>query len=190
VLYPVPELPLGWVASGGFASLCRATWRTLMELKLVNIAKPETLNFILGQSHFIKTVEDVHEALVSAVPGIKFGLAFCEASGPALVRTSGTDAALIKLAQENALALSAGHSFILFLGEGFYPVNVLNVVKMIPEVCRVFCATANPTQVVVVETAQGRGILGVVDGIASQGVEGSEDVAHRKEFLRTIGYKL
>lgn len=161
-----------------------------MELKLVNIDKPESLNFILGQSHFIKTVEDIYEALVTAVPGIKFGLAFCEASGPALVRTAGTDEALIKLAEKNALALSAGHSFILFLGEGFYPINVLNTIKMIPEVCRIFCATANPTQVIVAETDQGRGILGVIDGFESKGVEGPDDVAHRKEFLRMIGYKL
>ena len=161
-----------------------------MELKIIQIDNPEEINFILGQSHFIKTVQDVHEALVGAVPGIKFGLAFCEASGPALVRTSGTDEALIALAQKNALALSAGHSFILFLGEGFYPINVLNVIKMIPEVCRVFCATANPTQVIIAETEQGRGILGVVDGIAPQGVEGPDDAAQRKEFLRAIGYKL
>lgn len=161
-----------------------------MELKLVNIDKPEPLNFILGQSHFIKTVEDVHEAMVSSLPGVKFGLAFCESSGPALVRTTGTDEDLVALAQKNALALSAGHSFILFLGEGFYPVNVLNTIKMIPEVCRIFCATANPTQVVVAETEQGRGILGVIDGVASKGVEGPDDVADRKAFLRMIGYKL
>lgn len=161
-----------------------------MELKLLIIDKPETLNFVLGQSHFIKTVEDIHEALVTSVPGIQFGLAFCESSGPALVRTTGTDEALIALAQKNALALSAGHSFILFLGEGFFPINVLNTIKMIPEVCRIFCATANPTQVIIVETDQGRGILGVIDGVASKGVEGPEDVAHRREFLRMIGYKL
>jgi adenosine/AMP kinase len=161
-----------------------------MELKLVSIEKPETMNFVVGQSHFIKTVEDIHEAMIAAVPGIKFGLAFCEASGPALVRTTGNDEELVKLARENALALSAGHSFILFLGEGFYPINVLNTIKMIPEVCRIFCATANPTQVVVAETEQGRGVLGVIDGFASKGVEGPEDVAHRKEFLRMIGYKL
>lgn len=161
-----------------------------MELKLVEIDKPEALNFILGQSHFIKTVEDIHEAMVSTVPGIKFGLAFCESSGPALVRTTGTDEALIALAQKNALALAAGHSFILFLGQGFYPINVLNVIKMIPEVCRIFCATANPTQVIIAETEQGRGILGVIDGVASKGVEGPDDVAHRKEFLRMVGYKL
>jgi adenosine/AMP kinase len=161
-----------------------------MELKLVAIEKPEPLNFILGQSHFIKTVEDIHEAMVGAVPGIKFGLAFCEASGPALVRSTGTDEELIALAQKNALALSAGHSFILFLGEGFFPINVLNTVKMIPEVCRVFCATANPTQVILAESEQGRGILGVIDGVTSKGVEGPADVTHRKEFLRLIGYKI
>ena len=161
-----------------------------MELKLVDIEKPEPINFILGQSHFIKTVEDVHEALGTTVPEIKFGLAFCEASGPCLVRTTGTDDALIALAQKNAVALSAGHSFILFLGEGFFPINVLNTVKMIPEVCRIFCATANPTQVILAETEQGRGILGVVDGEASKGVEGPDDIAHRHNFLRMIGYKL
>lgn len=161
-----------------------------MEFKLVTIEKPESLNFILGQSHFIKTVEGIHEAMVASVPGIKFGLAFCESSGPALVRTTGTDEELIALAQKNALALSAGHSFILFLGEGFFPINVLNTIKMTPEVCRIFCATANPTQVIVAETEQGRGILGVIDGIASRGVEGPDDVVHRKEFLRMIGYKL
>ena len=161
-----------------------------MELKIASIDKPEPINFILGQSHFIKTVEDIHEAMISAVPGIKFGLAFCESSGPALVRTTGTDEQMIALARKNALTLSAGHSFILFLGEGFYPINVLNTIKMIPEVCRIFCATANPTQVIVAETEQGRGILGVIDGVASKGVEGPDDVVHRKGFLRTIGYKL
>jgi adenosine/AMP kinase len=161
-----------------------------MELTLVPIEKPADLNFILGQSHFIKTVEDLHEALVQAVPGIKFGLAFCEASGPALVRASGTDAALVELAKQNALALSAGHSFIIILGSGYFPINVLNTVKMLPEVCRVFCATANPTQVIVAESEQGRGILGVIDGDKSRGIEDDADVAHRKEFLRKIGYKL
>jgi adenosine/AMP kinase len=161
-----------------------------MELVLVTIEKPEELNFILGQSHFIKTVEDLHETLVQAVPGIKFGLAFCEASGVALVRASGTDPALVELAKKNALALSAGHSFIIFLGEGFYPINVLNQVKLMPEVCRVFCATANLTQVVLAETEQGRGILGVIDGVKSKGVEGESDVAWRIGFLRQIGYKL
>jgi hypothetical protein len=161
-----------------------------VELAVVQIEKPEAVNFILGQSHFIKTVEDVHEALVSTVPGIKFGLAFCESSGPALVRTSGTDKELIELAKRNALALSAGHSFIIFLGESFYPINILNTVKMVPEVCRIFCATANPVEVILAETEQGRGILGVVDGIKSKGVETNDDIAQRKAFLRMIGYKL
>jgi adenosine/AMP kinase len=161
-----------------------------MELTTLKIEKPEAINFILGQTHFIKSVEDIHEALVTAVPGIKFGLAFCEASGKCLVRWSGTDPAMIALAQKNALALGCGHSFILFLGEGFYPVNVLNTVKMVPEVCRIFCATANPVEVVVAQTEQGRGIVGVVDGFAPKGVEGDEDIAWRKGFLRQIGYKL
>jgi uncharacterized protein len=161
-----------------------------MELTTVRIEKPDTVNFILGQTHFIKTVEDVHEALVNAVPGIKFGVAFCEASGRCLVRWSGTDPALVDLARRNALALGAGHSFIVFLGDGFYPVNVLNAIKAVPEVCRVFCATANPTEVVVAVTAQGRGILGVVDGSPPTGVEGDPDIAWRKGFLRQIGYKL
>ncbi len=161
-----------------------------MDFKIVQIEKPETMNFILGQSHFIKTVEDLHEALVGAVPGIQFGLAFCEASGPALVRATGTDDELIELAKQNALALSAGHSFIIFLGEGFYPINVLNAVKRVPEVCRIFCATANPVEVILAETDQGRGILGVVDGFKSKGVETEEDVEERKGLLRAIGYKL
>jgi len=161
-----------------------------VELTVVRIEKPEAVNLILGQSHFIKTVEDLHEALVGAVPGIKFGLAFCESSGPALVRASGTDEELIELAKRNALALGAGHSFIIFLGEGFYPVNVLNAVKMVPEVCRIFCATANPVEVILAETEQGRGILGVVDGVKTKGIETEEDVAQRKDFLRMIGYKL
>lgn len=161
-----------------------------MNLITVKIEKPEDTNFILGQSHFIKTVEDLHEALVTAVPGIKFGLAFCEASGKCLVRWTGTDEAMTELAKKNAFALGAGHSFILFLGEGFFPVNVLNVVKMVPEVCRVFCATANPVEVILSETDQGRGILGVVDGSSPKGIEGDEDIAWRKGFLRTIGYKL
>lgn len=161
-----------------------------MELKLIPIDKPDDLNFILGQSHFIKTVEDLHEALVQAVPGIKFGLAFCEASGPSLVRASGTDEGLIELAKTNALNLRAGHSFIIMLGAGYFPINVLNTVKLVPEVCRIFCATANPTQVVVAESEQGRGILGVIDGELTKGVETEADVAHRKQFLRMIGYKL
>ena len=161
-----------------------------MELLTVRIDKPETTNFILGQSHFIKTVEDLHEVLVNAVPGIKFGLAFCEASGACLVRLSGTDAALVELARRNALAIGAGHTFIVVLGDGFFPVNVLNAVKAVPEVCRVYCATANPTEVVIAQTAQGRGILGVVDGASPKGVEAEADVAWRKNLLRQIGYKL
>ncbi|MGC8855807.1 MAG: adenosine-specific kinase [Anaerolineae bacterium] len=160
-----------------------------MELKTVKIEKPEVINFILGQSHFIKTVEDVHEALVTAVPGIKFGLAFCEASGKCLVRWSGTDEAMIELARKNALAIGAGHSFIVFLGEGFYPINVLNAIKQVPEVARIFCATANPVEVIVAETEQGRGILGVVDGFSPKGIEDEEGIAWRKNFLRMIGYK-
>ncbi|MDY7077031.1 MAG: adenosine-specific kinase [Chloroflexota bacterium] len=161
-----------------------------MELTVVQIEKPEAVNLILGQSHFIKTVEDLHEALVGGVPGIRFGLAFCESSGPALVRASGTDDELIELAKKNALALSAGHSFIIFLGEGFYPVNVLNVVKMVPEVCHIFCATANPVEVILAETEQGRAILGAVDGVKTKGIETEDDVTQRKNLLRTIGYKL
>jgi len=161
-----------------------------LELKVVTIEKPEPINFILGQSHFIKTVEDIHEALVTAVPGIKFGLAFCEASGEALVRWSGTDETMIELAKKNTCALRAGHSFIIFLGEGFYPVNVLNAVKNIPEVAGVFCATANPVEVIIAETAQGRGILGVIDGVSAKGIEDEHGIAWRKGFLRAIGYKL
>ena len=160
-----------------------------MNLTTVPIEKPEEINFILGQSHFIKTVEDMHEALVSGVPGIKFGLAFCEASGKCLVRWSGTDTEMIELAKKNALTIGAGHSFILFLGAGFFPVNVLNAVKSLPEVCRVFCATANPVEVIVAESDQGRGIVGVIDGFKPQGVEGEADIAWRKGFLRQIGYK-
>jgi len=161
-----------------------------MEIKLVQIEKPEPINFILGQSHFIKTVEDIHEAMVNTVPGIKFGLAFCEASGKCLVRFSGSDEAMVELAKQNALAIGAGHSFILFLGEGFYPINILNAVKNVPEVARIFCATANPTQVLVAESEQGRGILGVIDGSAPKGIEDDAEKDWRKSFLRMIGYKL
>ena len=161
-----------------------------MEITTVKIEKPEEINFILGQSHFIKTVEDVHEALVNAVPGIKFGLAFCEASGKCLVRWSGTDEAMIDLARKNALAIGAGHSFIVFLGEGFFPVNVLKTIQNTPEVCRIFCATANPTEVLVAKTELGRGILGVVDGSSPKGVEDEQGITWRKGFLRKIGYKL
>ena len=161
-----------------------------MQLTAIRIDKPDTTNFILGQTHFIKSVEDIHEALVGAVPGIKFGLAFCEASGKCLVRCSGTDAAMVQLAQKNASTLGAGHCFIVFLGEGYYPVNVLNAIKMVPEVCRIFCATANPVEVVVAETNQGRGVLGVIDGFPPKGAEGEDDVAWRKNLLRQFGYKL
>jgi len=160
-----------------------------MELKLVQIEKPEDTNFILGQSHFIKTVEDIHEALVTHVPGIQFGLAFCEASGKCLIRWSGTNPEMIELAKMNAQAIGAGHSFILFLGNGFFPVNVLGAVQAVPEVCHIFCATANPTQVILAESGQGRGILGVIDGASPLGIEGDEDIAWRKGFLRMIGYK-
>ncbi len=160
-----------------------------METTIVQIEKPEDVNFVLGQSHFIKTVEDVHEALVNAVPGIKFGLAFCEASGPCLVRASGTDDAMVDLATRNAMNIGAGHSFILFLAQGYFPVNVLNVIKSVPEIAGIFCATSNPTQVVVAQSDQGRGIIGVIDGASPKGVEKQEDVVARKEFLRKIGYK-
>ncbi|WP_298405018.1 adenosine-specific kinase [uncultured Chloroflexus sp.] len=161
-----------------------------MQLHLVSITKPAELNIILGQSHFIKTVEDLHEALVNAVPGIRFGLAFCEASGERLVRWSGTDETLIGLARENALAIGAGHSFIIVLGNGFYPINVLNAIKQVPEVCRIFCATANPVEVIIAESDQGRGILGVIDGSSPLGVEDDAGIAWRKDLLRRIGYKL
>ncbi len=161
-----------------------------MEIQLVQIEKPEPINFILGQSHFIKTVEDIHEALVNGVPGIKFGVAFCEASGKCLVRFSGTDTTMTELAKQNALKIGAGHSFILFLSEGFYPINILNAIKNIPEVACIFCATANPTQVLIAESEQGRGILGVIDGFSPKGLEDDAEKDWRKSFLRMIGYKL
>lgn len=161
-----------------------------MQLTTVQIEKPLEINFILGQSHFIKTVEDLHEALVNTVPGIKFGVAFCEASGPALVRWSGTDEAMIELACQNALALAAGHSFIIFLSSGFYPLNVLKAVQAVPEVCRIFCATSNPTEVIIAENETGRGILGVIDGMKSRGLEGEAEIQSRRQLLRMIGYKL
>ncbi len=161
-----------------------------METHIVPIEKPEPINFILGQTHFIKTVEDVHEALVNAVPGIKFGLAFCEASGACLIRHSGTDDTLRQLAIKNAQAIAAGHSFIVFLGEGYFPVNVLKAVQNVTEVVHIFCATANPTQVIIAETEQGRGIMGVIDGAVPQGVEDDEGIAWRKGLLRRFGYKL
>ncbi len=160
-----------------------------MEIKNIRIQKPEAINFILGQSHFIKTVEDLHETLVASVPGIKFGLAFCEASGECLVRWSGTDDAMIELAQENASAIGAGHSFIIFLGEGFFPINVLNQVKMVPEVCHIYCATANTTDVIVMDVGEGRAILGVADGKRPEGIEDEEGIAWRKGLLRRMGYK-
>jgi len=159
-----------------------------MELKTIAVDKPADLNFILGQSHFIKTVEDLYEALVQTVPGMRFGIGFCESSGPALVRFAGNDQRLIELAQKNALALACGHCFIIFM-EGGFPVNVLNTVKNVAEVCQIYCATANPVEVIVAETEQGRGILGVVDGVKTKGVEADADIKVRKEFLRKIGYK-
>jgi adenosine/AMP kinase len=160
-----------------------------VEITTVAIENPDALNLILGQSHFIKTVEDLHEAVVAAVPGILFGLAFCEASGPALIRHSGTEDALTQLAIRNVREIGAGHSFLIFLRDAF-PINVLPAIRSAPEVCQIFCATANPVEVIVAETAQGRGILGVIDGVSPAGVEGDDDIARRKEFLRTIGYKL
>lgn len=160
-----------------------------MELKTVRIEKPEATNFILGQSHFIKTVEDIHEAIVQTSSQMKFGLGFCESSGPALVRFTGNDPALLELAKRNAMALACGHCFILFMENGF-PVNILNTIKNIPEVCTIYCATANTVEVIVAETDQGRGILGVIDGVKSKGIETEPDIKARKEFLRMIGYKL
>ncbi len=160
-----------------------------MELLTVNIEKPADTNFILGQSHFIKTVEDIHEAIVLTNSAIKFGIGFCESSGPALVRWSGNDDAMIALAKKNAMNLSCGHAFIIFMENGF-PVNILNAVKNVPEVCRIYCATANPVEVIVAETKQGRGIMGVIDGEKTKGIETEADIQTRKTFLRKIGYKL
>jgi adenosine/AMP kinase len=160
-----------------------------VELRTVRIEAPEDLNLILGQAHFIKTVDDLHEALVGAVPGLHFGLAFCESSGPRLVRHSGNDPELVELATRNALAIGAGHSFIVFMRDGF-PLNVLNQVKLLPEVCHVFCATANPVEVLIAESEQGRGILGVIDGSSPLGCETDADVRARRELLRELGYKL
>jgi adenosine/AMP kinase len=160
-----------------------------MELITVSIEKPPEMNFILGQSHFIKTVEDIQEAIVSTNPSMKFGLAFCESSGPALVRFAGNDQRLIDIATRNARNLSCGHCFILFMEQG-YPVNILNTIKNVPEVCSIYCATANPVEVVVAETPQGRGILGVIDGMKTNGIETGRDIEARKELLRTIGYKI
>lgn len=160
-----------------------------MQFHAVRIEKPEATNLILGQSHFIKTVEDIHEAIVQTAPQMKFGLGFCESSGPALLRWTGNEDTLIGLAKANALALSCGHCFILFMENGF-PVNILNTIKAIPEVCHIYCATANPVEVIVAESEQGRGIMGVIDGMKTKGIETEEDIRTRKAFLRTIGYKL
>ncbi|MBN1448051.1 MAG: adenosine-specific kinase [Bacteroidetes bacterium] len=160
-----------------------------MELLSVRIEKPEEMNFILGHSHFIKTVEDLYEAIVQTNPSMRFGIGFCEASQYALVRWAGNDRALIDLAVKNAYNLAAGHSFIIMMEDGF-PISILNTIKQVPEVTRIFCATANPTEVILAETEQGRAILGVVDGMKSKGIETEEDIAVRKQFLRTIGYKL
>jgi uncharacterized protein len=159
-----------------------------MEFKVVPIENPRELNFILGQAHFIKTVEDLHETLVSAVPGIKFGLAFCESSGPCLVRASGTVPELVDLARKNALALSSGHTFLIFL-QDIFPINVLNAIKSVQEVCSIYCASANPVQVILAETEQGCGVMGVVDGYRSKGIETDKDVVSRKDLLRRFGYK-
>ena len=159
-----------------------------MDIKTVRIDKPQEMNFILGQSHFIKTVEDIHEAIVTVNPAIKFGLAFCEASQKALVRWSGNDEELIELACKNAMNIGCGHSFIMFLGNAF-PINVLNAIKAVPEVVGIYCATANDTEVIVAESDLGRGILGIIDGMKPQGTETADDIRERKQFLRTVGYK-
>ena len=160
-----------------------------MELKTVKLDIPEETNCILGQTHFIKSVEDLYEALADSAPAMKFGIAFCEASGPCLVRMEGNDDDLIQIAAKNAMNIGAGHSFIVLMKNG-YPINVLNRIKMIPEVCRIFCATANPVEVIVTTTEQGNGILGVIDGFSPRKIEGEQEKKERKEFLRKIGYKL
>jgi adenosine/AMP kinase len=160
-----------------------------LELKTVKIDVPKDCNVILGMAHFIKTVEDLYEALVNAVPNIKFGIGFCESSGPCLVRHEGNDEELRRLAAEKALEISCGHSFIIFI-KNAYPINVLDKIKKVPEVCTVYAATANPLEVVIAETTHGRGIIGVIDGLKSKGIEKEEDIKARKEFLRKIGYKL
>lgn len=159
-----------------------------MNLSTVRIEKPDAVNFILGQSHFIKTIEDLYEAIVQTNPSMKFGVAFCEASGPTLLRFVGNDPAMIQLARENGMKIGAGHCFIIFCDNGF-PVNILNAIKGVPEVCGIFCATANPAEVVIAETDQGRAILGVVDGFITKGIETDADIAKRKQFVRMIGYK-
>ena len=160
-----------------------------MELKVIKLLIPEGANLILGQSHFIKTVEDLYEIMVGAVPGIKFGLAFSESSGDCLIRVEGNDPELMAAATENAQNLAAGHTFNILLKDAF-PINVLNAIKMCQEVCRIFCATANPVEVILAETEQGRGVLGVIDGVKTKGLEGEEDARWRMDFVRKIGYKL
>ncbi len=160
-----------------------------MELETVRIETPKGCNFILGTSHFIKSVEDLHEAMVNSVPEITFGIAFCESSGPCLIRRSGNNSDLLKKAVDSALAIAAGHSFIIFL-KNAYPINVLNTIKDVPEVCTIHCATANPVEVIIAEIEQGRGILGVIDGFKPKGVETEKDVVERRSLLRKIGYKL
>ena len=162
---------------------------TPLSWDVVPVDKPDDVNVVIGQAHFIKTVEDLHEALAGVSPSLRFGLAFCEASGPRLVRSSGNEAELVELATRAALAIAAGHSFVIFLREGF-PVNVLNPVKAVPEVCAIYCATANPVDVVVAVTPRGRGIVGVIDGQTPLGVETDRDVVERRDLLRAIGYKL
>ena len=160
-----------------------------MELKIVRIKKPDDVNIIFGQSHFIKTVEDLYETLVGSVPGIKFGFAFCESSGACKVRSEGNSQELKELAQSNALEIGAGHTFLVCMKEA-YPINVLNAIKEIPEVCSIFCATANQVDIVLAETDSGRGVLGVIDGLKPKGIENKEDISWRKDLLRKIGYKL
>lgn len=160
-----------------------------MELKIVQITKPDDVNLIFGQSHFIKTVEDLYEALIGSVPNIKFGLAFCESSGACLVRSEGNDPELKKLAEQNAINIGAGHTFIIFIRNAF-PINVLNKIKQVQEVCNIYCATANPVEIIIAETPNGRGCLGVIDGSKPKGIEKDPDIQWRKEFLRKIGYKL
>ena len=160
-----------------------------MNIDVVSVCNPDGKNFIFGQSHFIKTVEDMHEALVNAVPNIKFGLAFCEASGARLIRTSGTSDEMISLAVRNAQSVACGHTFFIFLGNA-YPINVLNAIKILPEVVHIFCATSNPAEILITQTKLGRGVVGIIDGGSPKGVEGEKDKNERKKFLRNIGYKL
>ncbi len=159
-----------------------------MKLDTVRIQKPDDMNFVFGMSHFIKTVEDIHEAIVQTNPSMKFGISFCEASGPCLIRLSGNDPDLIKIASQNAEAVRAGHTFFIFVDQGF-PLNILNAVKNLPEVCSIFCATANPTKVIIADDDEGRGVMGVIDGFISRGVESPADQEQRRQFLRKIGYK-